>query len=329
MLRVAVSKVRMPRSHRITCSLPAASRYSAASSRSSTLAARPRFSSTGLPALPTALQQREILHVAGADLKHVGMFGDGVDVGRVHHFGDDRQAELVADLAQGLEALRAVALEASRGWSAACRRRREVPIAPAALDGSGAVRAVCSSVSTAQGPAITAKPLPPIVRLAEADDRVVRVHLAADQLVGRQDRLHRFHHRVAVEAELGEHALVAERAEDDALGAGHVERLQALLLDPREDLVGGFLCGFALENDDHCLGCPWNEGMKKPAGSRRVLERSEGRDSSGYPFVGRAACLAGDQRHHSLCGTNLNHRRRTCSALPGRSTVQCWTRGEL
>ena len=52
-LRVAVSKVRMPRSHRITSSAPLASRYSADMSRSRTLAPMPRLSITGLPMAPT------------------------------------------------------------------------------------------------------------------------------------------------------------------------------------------------------------------------------------------------------------------------------------
>ena len=91
--------------------------------------------------------------------------------------------------------------------------------------------------------------------LAEANDRVVRMHLPADELVGRQDRLHRFHHRMSFERQLGEHPLVAEGAEHDALGAGHVERLQPLRLDLLDQLAGGFGGGFGLENDDH-EGCP-------------------------------------------------------------------------
>ena len=58
MLRVAVSKVRMPRSQRTTRALPPAITYSAASSHSSIVTAIPRFSSTGLPAAPTASSSR-------------------------------------------------------------------------------------------------------------------------------------------------------------------------------------------------------------------------------------------------------------------------------
>ena len=53
-LRVAVSNVRMPRSHRITSLLPPLSTYSAESSHSSIVAEMPRFSSTGLRACPSS-----------------------------------------------------------------------------------------------------------------------------------------------------------------------------------------------------------------------------------------------------------------------------------
>ena len=52
-LRVALSKVRTPRSQRITFGLPSDNTYSALSSRSLIVAAMPRLSSTGLPSLPT------------------------------------------------------------------------------------------------------------------------------------------------------------------------------------------------------------------------------------------------------------------------------------
>ena len=54
MFRVAVSKVRMPRSQRMTWVLPPSSRYSAASSHSSTVAENPRLRSTGRRTFPSA-----------------------------------------------------------------------------------------------------------------------------------------------------------------------------------------------------------------------------------------------------------------------------------
>ena len=52
--RLSVSKVRMPRSHRITCRLPPARIYSAACRSSVTVADMPRFSSTGFLTWPRA-----------------------------------------------------------------------------------------------------------------------------------------------------------------------------------------------------------------------------------------------------------------------------------
>ena len=55
-LRVAVSKVRIPRSQRATLEFPAAMIYSAALSHSSIVAERPRFNSTGIPVRPTSFK---------------------------------------------------------------------------------------------------------------------------------------------------------------------------------------------------------------------------------------------------------------------------------
>ena len=54
------------------------------------------------------------MHVARADLDRIGMLRDQVDVGRFHHFGDDRQADLAPDLGKQLETFGAVALESIR-----------------------------------------------------------------------------------------------------------------------------------------------------------------------------------------------------------------------
>jgi hypothetical protein len=105
-------------------------------------------------------------------------------------------------------------------------------------------------------------------RVADSNDRVVRMKLAADELVGREDRLQRFHHRVAVERELRQHPFVAERAEHDALGARHVERLQALLGDPVEQFLRRFGGCFALEDDDHFTFHSIRGKRKGPPGGR-------------------------------------------------------------
>ena len=81
----------MPRSQRITFLLPPASTYSADSSHSSIVAEMPRFSSTGFVRAAELPQQREVLHVARADLQDVGVAFDELDLADLHHFGDELQ----------------------------------------------------------------------------------------------------------------------------------------------------------------------------------------------------------------------------------------------
>ena len=64
--------------------------------------------------LAQRLEQRVVLCVAGADLKHVGPLFDQADLAGVHHLGDDRHAVLVADVAEDLETVLAHALEGVR-----------------------------------------------------------------------------------------------------------------------------------------------------------------------------------------------------------------------
>ena len=54
------------------------------------------MSSTGRPAAPDLGQQRVVLHVARADLDHVGDLEHGVEIAQVHQLGDDRQARSAA-----------------------------------------------------------------------------------------------------------------------------------------------------------------------------------------------------------------------------------------
>ncbi len=61
------------------------------------------------------LQQREVLHVAGADLQHVRVRGDQVYVGRVDDLGHDRQPGLGAHLGEDLQAILPETLERVRG----------------------------------------------------------------------------------------------------------------------------------------------------------------------------------------------------------------------
>src|SRR5439155_19458670 len=62
-----------------------------------------------------ALEERKILHVAGADLDDVGVFLDEVEGFVVDGFGDDAEAVGSADFRKDLEAVFTEALEAVGG----------------------------------------------------------------------------------------------------------------------------------------------------------------------------------------------------------------------
>ena len=74
--RVWFSKVRMPRSQSMTFGLPSLRMYSAARRNSSMVALGPRLRSTGFLRFADGFEQAVVLHVAGADLQDVGVFGD-------------------------------------------------------------------------------------------------------------------------------------------------------------------------------------------------------------------------------------------------------------
>ena len=93
--------------------------YSAAISNSSTVAPKPRLSITGAGDPTDVAQQRVVLHVPRADLEDVRVLGDDVDLVRLHHLGDDRQAGPLARLGQVAEGLDAQALERVRARCAA------------------------------------------------------------------------------------------------------------------------------------------------------------------------------------------------------------------
>ena len=74
--------------------------YSADSSHSSIVAAMPRLSSTGLRCAAQLLEQREVLHVARADLEHVAVLLDQLDLADVHHLRHQLEIVLVGGGAQ-------------------------------------------------------------------------------------------------------------------------------------------------------------------------------------------------------------------------------------
>ena len=155
MLRVAVSKVRMPRSQRIMFSLPfraevervarrglegayaaLAEDYVLVAVRHDVLGAHQQlldcvrkaaFDEYGLARLAELFQQLEVLHIARADLNHVDFLEEGQMV-RVHNFRDYRKPSLFFGFEQkvdavGLEPLEVVGRRARLEGSASEHRR--------------------------------------------------------------------------------------------------------------------------------------------------------------------------------------------------------------
>src|ERR1017187_2252255 len=103
-LRGALSKVRMPRSQRITCWLPCAATYSAAASHSPMVLDRPVN-------LAELAQQCEVLHVARADLEDVARLCHPLHLIHRHHLGDHGKAGLASRRDQEVQPLPAESFE--------------------------------------------------------------------------------------------------------------------------------------------------------------------------------------------------------------------------
>ena len=88
----------------MTSVLPPARTYSAESSHSSMVAEMPRLSSTGFARPAQLPQQREVLHVAGADLEDVRVALDELDLADLHHLGDELEIVAIGGRAQHLQA---------------------------------------------------------------------------------------------------------------------------------------------------------------------------------------------------------------------------------
>ena len=116
---------------------------------------------TGFFWAPDRPEQVVVLHVAGADLQHVGILADQLDLIDRHDLGDDGQTGLVAGFGEDLEAFFAEALEVVRAGAG---------LEGAAAEGGGAgfLDFVAHSRSwlrdsTEQGPAMMQTCLPPTV----------------------------------------------------------------------------------------------------------------------------------------------------------------------
>ena len=110
-------------------------------------------------------------------------------------------------------------------------------VAPAAAT-ARAVSSVCSRYSTVHGPGDEAEGRvadPPAVDL---DHGRVGRELARDELVGLEDRQHLLDARIALERQRREQLALADRADHGRLAPARDARVDAGLLEPRDDVLG-------------------------------------------------------------------------------------------
>ena len=205
----------------------------------------------GLFGAASALEEREILHVARANLDDIGVFLDEVEGFVVNGFGDDAETVGGADFRKNFQAVFAEALKAVRGGAGLVGAAAEEPhtglLEPFGdgqalffgFDGAGTgdegdMLAADDDVSRGRG---------------DSKDGVFFLGVAADELVGfadgdaLDDTGHRFE-----DAEVNG-AFVAGDADSCAEGAGHGVSFEAEAFDALADGADLLLGGVRLHDD--------------------------------------------------------------------------------
>src|SRR5581483_7319882 len=202
-----------------------------------------------LARLADLLEQVKVLHVAGADLEHVGIALDQRHLARVHDLGHHRHTVAAADVAQDLQALLAQALEAV-GAGARLERAAAQDVGAGLLDVAGDLVEDLVALDGA-GAGDHRHRAAADLHLADGYHRVALVELAAGELVRLHDRQGLLdagdrQQRLGVQL-----VLVADDADDRAVLALADVRLQAELVDALDDVLelgGG---GVGAQDDDH------------------------------------------------------------------------------
>ncbi len=215
------------------------------------------MSSTGLAAAPDLGEQRVVLHVARADLDHVGDLDHVVDVAHVHQLGDDRQPGLLLRLLQQPQPLDPEALEAVRRGArlvgAAAQHRRAV-LGDHARRLQRLLAALDRARAGDQAEVVAADP--PAVDLDHGP--LALLELRRGELVRLQDRDQVVDPVVALEPERGDPVAVADRPDHGQQLALREVGRTADLLDSLDD-VGDLLLRRPLFHHDHHLALkPFN-----------------------------------------------------------------------
>ena len=192
--------------------------YSAAINSSLIVADRPRLRSTGRRTRPELGEQGEVLHVARADLQHVGVLGDEIDLPRVHHLGHHRQSRFGANVGQESKRVAAKPLErvgrrARLEGAATEHRRTRIAYGMGRL---GEHFAILHRTGSGYHGDILAAERRVCVPASDAHDRPFDREFARRQLVRFEHWRHRLDARQRAERNLLQQRLIADAADDRA-----------------------------------------------------------------------------------------------------------------
>jgi hypothetical protein len=206
----------------------------------------------------STFEQREILHVASADLDDVGVFLDEVERFVVDGFGDDAEAEMFADVGEDLQALKAKTLEGV-GRSARLVGTATEKVNAGGLELLGDGEALLFGFDSA-GAGDDGKMRATHEDFAggsgNADDGVFFLDVAGDELVGLGDRDAFDDAGHGFENTEIDGTGVAGDADGGATGARDGMGLQAKGFDAFADGANLLLGGIGLHDDKHeGLGC--------------------------------------------------------------------------
>ena len=194
-------------------------------------------------------QQREVLHVARADLDHVGPFGDQREGFVVDGLGDDAQSEFIPDFGHDPQRFKAEALECVR------RCARLVGAAAEELraggryllgDGEGLFAAFDRARTGDNGQRAAADGG---IGAGEADDGVFFLDVAAGEFVGLGNPDHVGNAGKIFEVAAVDFTLVAGDADGGALGSGERMGAKTQLLNMVADRLNLFRRGLRLHDD--------------------------------------------------------------------------------
>jgi len=201
---------------------------------------------------PHLAEEREVLHVARADLEHVRVAGHELDLAGVHHFGDDGQPGLGPHVGQDPQALLTEPAERV-GRRARLEGAATQAVGAGPSDGPGGACEHVASLDRA-GARDDEELVSTDRRVAQRDGRRSRGEFAGGELVRLGHLMDGLHAGKRQQGHVGEALLVSDAAHDGAgFSAGHVGT-EAERLDPFADVIELLVGDARASDDDHGSG---------------------------------------------------------------------------